>query len=140
MIENAEGKAWMAIQERLNLWTETDIMLPDVKFKGDPKKAFLIMQDIGTDYSGVLPVGNNCGEPLNGEIMVSVMWPVGKEYTWSRHKGLAGRWCDFISRSFPLFYSDVRVNLRSRARITGGPRLDQSWNRLETQCSYQYWG
>lgn len=136
-LTNADGKIWLALYQRLDDWTETRVMLPDVVFTPEADEAYLIVQDVGLE-SDIRPINQECGEVFSGLLNISVMAPLG--WTWAQHKGLAGRVADFISNSGVLSYDDARVRFQTRAKVIGAPRLDQSWNRCEVQAEYRCWG
>lgn len=136
-IANAEGKIWLAIQGRLDLWTETAKMYPGQIFQPSASSPFLIVQDIGLDTSD-RAIRQDCGESLRGLLNVSVMTPI--TWNWAQHKGLCGRLSDFLADSGVMAYQDANVSFSQRPRVNGSPRLEEKHNRVEVQAEYRCWG
>lgn len=138
IVDNIEALIWLQLKSRIDLWVETTVLQPDALLTPSAKQSFIIVQDVGLEYSGAKPIDPECGEPIDGVLNASVMVPVN--WTMAQHKGMAGRWCDHMRKGFPMFGVDFRLTLRDRPRIIGGTRLDGAWNRLETQVPYRAWG
>ena len=138
IIQSVEAKIWLAIKSRLDTWTETPIVYQDDIIKQIAEQAFILVQDVGVDYSGVRPVAQDCGEPIDGRLNVSVMAPL--KWKWAQHKGLASRVADLLNGSGVMFYADATVRFNGRARIIGAPIIDQAWNRCEVQIPWRCWG
>lgn len=136
-ITNPDGKIWLALESRLDDWTETPYMLPGSVYQPSANQSFLIIQDVPTE-SDTRAISPACGEAYEGLINVSVMVPIG--WTFGQHKGLCGRVADFLNSTGIMTYSDARVRFTTRAKTLSASRLDQSWNRLEVQVGYRCWG
>ena len=137
LINSVEAKLWMAIKTRLDQWTETQKYYPDDVFNPTANSAYLIIQDVSVE-GDTRAVKVSCGEAIEGRLSVSVMAPLG--WSWAQHKGLSGRVCDFLNASGDMVYLDASVRFNQRARSSGSPRLDQSWNRCEVIVPYRTWG
>ncbi len=137
-IQNIEGIIWLALKSNIDLWTETVVMQPGQILQPTADQAFMVIQDVGLEYSGIKPIDDDCGEPIDGTLFVGVMAPV--EWTWAQHKGLASRFCDHMINGAPFKYSGNYVTLRERPRILGASRLDGAWNRVDAQIKYRSWG
>lgn len=137
LINSVEAKLWLAIKARLDTWTETAKYYPGDVFNPGAATPYLIVQDVSVD-GDTRALQVSCGESIDGRLNVSVLVPIG--WTWAQHKGLAGRVADFLNSSGAMTYSDVTVRFNQRARSSGSPILDQSWNRCEVTVPYRTWG
>lgn len=133
-ITNAEGKIWLALQSKLVQWTETRVMLPDQVFNPAATEAFLIVQPVSIASDSAV-IGFDCGDEFLGFLNISPMAPVG--WTYAQHAGLAGRVCDFFAAGSRYTYQDAMVQIYSRAKITGAPRLDGAHNRIDLQVPWR---
>lgn len=138
IITNAPGKIWMALQGRLDQWSETPVHLPNEVYQPSASDSFVIAQHVTTDYGGLIPIDLDCGQPMTGILNLSVMVPVGIAY--SSQIGLSGRLIDHFGVSESYSYDDVTVKISRRGRVVGPTVLNHPWNRLETQVYWIAWG
>lgn len=137
LIASIEGKIWMALKGRLDQWLETPQMQPNQTYNPQANQAFLIIQPVSLDYEDLV-IGYDCGNEFRGFLNISPMVPL----TWSyaQHAGLASRVCDHFQYGGKYSYLDCTVTINERPKITGAPRLDASWNRIDLSMPWRTWG
>lgn len=138
IISNADGKIWLALKSRISQWTETPVMLPESNYEPEATDSYIIVQHVGLEYGGLLPVNINCGQPLAGILNISVMVPT--DFGYDSHIGRAGRVADHFMNGSVYKYSDLYVRINGRSRVIGNAELQTPWNRLEVQVPWIAWG
>lgn len=138
IISNVEGKIWLALKNRIGLWTECPVMFPEQNYEPSATDGYLFVQHVTTEYGGIIPIDMKCGQPLNGILNISVLVPT--DFGFDAHIGRAGRVADFFSPAVIMGYSDVKVKLNGRPRVLGSAQLQTPWNRIEVQIPWIAWG
>lgn len=138
IINNADGKIWLALKGRLSLWTECPIQYPMVAYEPEATDSFLIIQHVTTEYGGPIPINVKCGQPLSGFLNISVIAPT--KWSYDQLVGRAGRVADHFPNDSTYKYSDICVRIFGRSRINGAVTLNTPWNRIEVQVPFIAWG
>lgn len=113
-------------------------MLPESNYEPEATDSYIIIQHVGLEYGGLLPVNINCGQPLAGILNISVMVPT--DFGYDSHIGRAGRVADHFMNGSVYKYSDLYVRINGRSRVIGNAELQTPWNRLEVQVPWIAWG
>lgn len=137
-IQNADGKIWLALESRINQWTETPVMMPKETYVPKVTGPFVIAQHVATDWGGFLPVSVECGIPLVGFLSLGVCVPT--DWKYSQHIGLASRLADHFADGLSLTHQDISVQVTRRSRPQGAVSLQPPFNRLEVRVDWRAWG
>ena len=138
LVTNAPGKIWLAMRNRLNQWTECKVMMPNEIYSPSATQTYVIVQNVGTEYGGPIPIQVECGQPLSGFLNLSVMVPV--DFGYDAHIGMAGRVADFFANNAAYTYQDITVRVNGRSRVLGNVSLNAPWNRCEVTVPWIAWG
>lgn len=138
IIQNADGKIWLAIKSRLDAWTETPVMMPKETYVPTVTGPFIIAQHVTTQYGGLLPIQVDCGIPLVGFMSLGVCAPTDWQYP--AHIGLASRLADHFADGSRMTYQDISVQVTQRSRPLGTVSLEPPFNRLEVRVDWRAWG
>lgn len=137
IIQNADGKIWLAIESRLKDWTETPVMMPKETYVTTVTGPFVIAQHVTNQWGGLLPVTVDCGVPLVGFMSLGVCVPT--DWTYSSHIGLASRLADYFMDGLTMTYHDITVKVTQRSRPLGAVSLQPPFNRLEVRVDWRAW-
>ena len=136
-IQSVTGKVWLALESRLDEWTETPVYKPDDVFKPTADQAYLIIDPAYLD-ADIESIDYQCGEENRGFLNVRVMTPL--TWNYAAALGLMGRVADLFPAGLKLSYLDADVTIWRHPRPNRSPVLEASWNRQDLRIDWRCWG
>lgn len=136
-IQSVTGKVWLALESRLDEWTETPVYKPDDVFKPTADQAYLIIDPAYLD-ADIESIDYQCGEENRGFLNVRVMTPL--TWNYAAALGLMGRVADLFPAGLRLQYLDADVTIWQHPRPNSSPVLEASWNRQDLRIDWRCWG
>lgn len=137
-ISGVDGKIWMAIKSRLQSFSGCKVVMPEENYNPDAADKFVLVQFVGTEYGGVLPVSVLCGEPIAGFLNLSVAYPT--DLGFDSHIGLTGELIDHFRSGVKMTYADVSVGVTRKPTMSGNVVRQDAWNRIDVRADWRAWG
>ena len=137
-ITNPDGKAWLALKNHMDDWTETPVYYsPDVPQTPGVDAPYVIVTDLRLD-ADTRYVQGNAPDEYRGVLNIAVMVPMG--LTTAQAMGLAGRVADHWPKSEWHEYDDCRVQVMKRPRVIGAAYVDHGMMRYQVQVDWRMSG
>lgn len=137
-ITNPDGKAWLALKNHMDDWTETPVHYsPDVPQAPGVDAPYVIVTDLRLD-ADTRYVQGDAPDEYRGVLNIAVMAPMG--LTTAQAVGLAGRIADHWPKAEWHEYDDCRVQVMKRPRVIGAAYVDHGMMRYQVQVDWRMSG
>lgn len=137
VIEDIEGKIWLALRARLEQFTECAIMWPMEVYEPDASQAHLIVEPVTVDPD-IASSDYGCGEENRGFLNIRIMTPL--QWNYAQSSGLKGRVAALFPAGWQGAYGGASVLVWRKPKGLGTPFREAAWNRQDLRVDWRSWG